>query len=111
VHLFVYGTLTEPACVERVTGRRFASRAATLHGWIRTMGADGYPVIHPSPGAVVDGKVLDGLDADALRALDAYEDEGRLYLRREVTVVAGGQSIPCQVYVGHCSSSRSRYCP
>jgi gamma-glutamylcyclotransferase (GGCT)/AIG2-like uncharacterized protein YtfP len=111
VRLFVYGTLMEPACVERVTGRRFTGRPATLRGWRRTIGTHGYPVIHPSAGATVEGVVLDGLDDGVLRALDAYEDEGRLYLRREVTVVAAGESIPCQVYVGHCSSSRSRYCP
>ena len=91
----------EPACVERVTGRRFASRAATLRGWTRTIGAHGYPVIHPSPGGAVEGLVLEGLDADALRALDAYEDEGRLYLRRSVTVAVGGQPVSCETYVGH----------
>src|SRR5262249_6612912 len=101
VRLFVYGTLTEPACVERVTGRRFASRPALLHGWARTIGTHGYPLIHPSPDDVVEGVVLDGVDAAALRALDAYEDEGRLPLRREVDVMVDGQSIPCQVYVGH----------
>jgi gamma-glutamylcyclotransferase (GGCT)/AIG2-like uncharacterized protein YtfP len=111
VCLFAYGTLTEPACVERVTGRRFTSRPATLHGWKRTIGTHGYPVIHPSSDGMVEGVVLDGLDEETLRALDAYEVEGRLYLRREVTVVAAGESIRCQAYVGHCSSSRSRYCP
>ena len=111
MRLFVYGTLTEPACVERVTGRRFAGRPATLRGWRRTIGTHGYPVIHPSADGMVEGVVLDGLDDEALGALDAYEDEGRLYLRREVTVLAAGESIPCHAYVGHCSSSRSRYCP
>jgi len=101
VRLFVYGTLTEPACVERVAGRRFASRPGVLYGWARTIGAHGYPVIHPSLDDLVEGVVLDGVDAAALRAFDAYEDEGRLYVRREVAVLAGGHSIPCQVYVGH----------
>jgi len=99
----------EPACVERVTGRRFAGRSATLHGWTRTIASHGYPVIHPSPDDTVDGIVLDGLDTAALRALDAYEDEGQLYLRRQVTVLVGAEPIPCEAYVGHSSSSRSRY--
>jgi Gamma-glutamyl cyclotransferase, AIG2-like len=99
----------EAACVERVTGRRFAGRAATLHGWMRTIASHGYPVIHPSPDDRVDGIVLDGLDTAALRALDAYEDEGRLYLRRQVTVLVGDEPIPCETYVGHSSRSRSRY--
>jgi gamma-glutamylcyclotransferase (GGCT)/AIG2-like uncharacterized protein YtfP len=110
VRLFVYGTLMEVACVERVSGRRFPGRPATLHGWTRTIATHGYPVIHPSRDHTVDGIVLDGLDTAALRALDAYEDEGRLYLRRPVTVlVVGGEPIACETYVGHSSSSRSRY--
>jgi gamma-glutamylcyclotransferase (GGCT)/AIG2-like uncharacterized protein YtfP len=109
VRLFVYGTLMEPACVEQVTGRRFAGRLATLHGWTRTIASHGYPVIHPSSDDTVDGIVLDGLDTPALRALDVYEDEGGLYLRRQVTVLVGGEAIPCETYVGHRSSSRSRY--
>ena len=99
----------EPARVERVTGRRFAGRSATLYGWTRTIASHGYPVVHPSPDDTVDGIVLDGLDAAALRALDVYEDEGRLYLRRQVTVLVEDEEIPCETYVGHSSSSRSRY--
>jgi len=99
----------EPARVERVTGRRFAGCPATLHGWTRTIASHGYPVIHPSSDDTVDGIVLDGLDAAALRALDVYEDEGRLYLRRQVTVLVEDEEIPCETYVGHSSSSRSRY--
>ena len=99
----------EPARVERVTGRRFVGRPATLHGWTCTIASHGYPVIHPSSDDTVDGIVLDGLDTAALRALDGYEDEGRLYLRRQVTVLVGDEAIPCETYVGHTSSSRSRY--
>jgi len=109
VRLFVYGTLMEPACVEQVTGRRFVGRPATLHGWTRTIASHGYPVIHPSSDDTVDGIVLDGLDTAALRALDTYEDEGRLYLRRQVTVLVGEEELPCETYVGHSSSSWSRY--
>jgi len=99
----------EPACVEQVTGTRFAGRPARLHGWTRTIASHGYPVIHPSSDNTVDGIVLEGLDTAALRALDTYEDEGRLYLRRQVTVLVGEEELPCETYVGHSSSSRSRY--
>jgi gamma-glutamylcyclotransferase (GGCT)/AIG2-like uncharacterized protein YtfP len=99
VRLFVYGTLIDPVCVERVTGRRFPSRAATLHGWARTTGQHGYPVIRPAADDAVEGLVLDGIDGDALRALDAYEDEGRLYVRRPVRVRVDGRSTACQTYV------------
>ena len=99
MRLFVYGTLLDPSCVQRVTGRRFSSRAGTLHGWIRTTGGHGYPVIHPVAGGRVTGLVLDGIDGQALRSIDAYEEEGRLYLRKTVYVTIDGYSTACDTYV------------
>jgi gamma-glutamylcyclotransferase (GGCT)/AIG2-like uncharacterized protein YtfP len=99
VRVFVYGTLLDQGCVERVTGRGFSSRAGTLHGWIRTTGDHGYPVIHPVAGGRVKGLVLDGIDDQALRSLDAYEDEGRLYVRKTVYVRIDGCSTACDTYV------------
>jgi len=103
VRLFVYGTLMDPSCVERITGRRFPTRPATLHGWTRTIGRHGYPVIDPALGGWVEGRLLDDIDDDALRALDAYEDEGRLYRRQAVHVSVDGCSIACQAYVSPAS--------
>jgi len=99
VRLFVYGTLLDPVCVERVTGRRFRSRPATLHGWARTIGEHGYPEIRPARDAEVEGLILDEIDDDALRALDAYEDEGRLYCRLPVSVSLAGRPTTCDAYV------------
>jgi gamma-glutamylcyclotransferase (GGCT)/AIG2-like uncharacterized protein YtfP len=99
VRLFVYGTLLDPGCVERVTGRRFPGRVGMLHGWSRTTGGHGYPVIHPVAGGRVNGLVLDGIDDRALRSLDAYEDEGRLYVRKTVYVSIDGCSTACDTYV------------
>jgi gamma-glutamylcyclotransferase (GGCT)/AIG2-like uncharacterized protein YtfP len=103
VRLFVYGTLMDPRCVERVAGRRFPTRPATLHGWTRSIGRHGYPVIDPARGARVEGLLLDDVDDGALRALDAYEDEGRLYRRQAVYVSVDGCPIACQAYVSPVS--------
>ena len=99
MRLFVYGTLLDPACVERVTGRRFRGRVATLHGWTRRIGEHGYPEIHPAEGCMVEGLVLEDIDDDALRALDRYEDEGRLYRRVPVSVSVDERPTPCEAYV------------
>jgi gamma-glutamylcyclotransferase (GGCT)/AIG2-like uncharacterized protein YtfP len=103
VRLFVYGTLMDPRCVRRVTGCQFRARPATLHGWARTVGRHGYPVINPAPGARVEGLLLDDVDDDAMRALDAYEDEGRLYRRQAVSVSVDGCPTACQAYVSPAS--------
>jgi hypothetical protein len=60
-------------------------------------------VISPARGAQVEGLLLDDVDDDALRALDAYEDEGRLYRRRAVSVSVDGCPITCQAYVSPAS--------
>jgi gamma-glutamylcyclotransferase (GGCT)/AIG2-like uncharacterized protein YtfP len=98
--LFVYGTLTDPAQVQRVTGRDLRRRPAVLDDFVRREPPGAYPWIEPEPGARVDGWLLDGVDADVLAALDAYEDEGRLYHRRPVVVTAGGRRVACETYVG-----------
>jgi hypothetical protein len=45
--------------------------------------------------------LVEDIDAASLRALDAYEDEGRLYVRCPVDVLAQGKRVPCETYVGH----------
>jgi gamma-glutamylcyclotransferase (GGCT)/AIG2-like uncharacterized protein YtfP len=96
--LFVYGTLLDDACVRRVTGRTFPRRAASLPGHRRVWPAGGHPYLVADPAGAVAGAVLDGLDASALAALDAYEEEGSLYVRETVTVVVGGAPVPCWIY-------------
>jgi|SRR5436190_8416286 len=98
--LFVYGTLLDDARVEAVTGRRFPRRAARLDGWERIAPSGGYPYIVARPGGFVDGALLEDVDTDSLCALDRYEDEGRLYVRRAVIVVVDGERVACQTYVG-----------
>lgn len=96
--VFVYGTLLDDACVRRVTGRVFARRRATLAGHRRCWPAGSHPYLAPDASATVDGDVLEGVDAGALAALDAYEDEGRLYAREAIDVTIGATAVRCWVY-------------
>jgi len=98
--LFVYGTLMDEEQVFAVTGHRFPARAARLEGHERIAPHGGYPYVVPAPGSHVDGLLLEGIDAASLRALDRYEDEGRLYLRRPVEVSVGDARVACETYVG-----------
>ena len=97
--LFAYGTLLEDAIVAQLTGRCFPKRAARLLGYRKHTPAGGYPYVVPDDNGVVDGCVLQGIDADALRAFDEYEDEGRLYRRVEVTITVAGLPQRAFVYV------------
>ncbi len=91
----------DDARVESLTGQRFARRPARLDGYERIAPRGGYPYVVPRSGGSVEGILLEGIDPASLRALDRYEDEGRLYLRRPVVVVvAGGDSVSCEAYVG-----------
>jgi gamma-glutamylcyclotransferase (GGCT)/AIG2-like uncharacterized protein YtfP len=100
VSLFVYGTLMDDARVQAVVGRRLPRREAVLDGFERVEQAGSYPYVVPRDGARVTGALLDEVDDTALARLDAYEDEGSLYVRREAVAVADGKRVACQVYVG-----------
>jgi len=95
MNLFVYGTLRDEAFVRRLTGRAFAVEAAVLYGYRRFEPPGSYPYIVPDPTSEVHD-----IDAAALRAFDAYEDEGRLYRRVEVPITVAARVEAAQVYVG-----------
>jgi gamma-glutamylcyclotransferase (GGCT)/AIG2-like uncharacterized protein YtfP len=101
VRLFVYGTLLDPARLQGLTGRRFPTRPARLRDFERVAPPGGYPYLVARPGAAVDGLVLEDVDPASLRALDAYEDEGQLYVRRTVEVDTGDGPLTCEVYVAN----------
>jgi len=98
----------DDARLESVTGQRFARRAARLEGFERVAPARGYPYVVPRAGAHVDGHLIENVDAASLRRLDTYEDEGRLYLRRPVEVVVGGERVACETYVGDADQHQRR---
>jgi gamma-glutamylcyclotransferase (GGCT)/AIG2-like uncharacterized protein YtfP len=97
--IFVYGTLQDDQLVQRLLGRRLPWQPAVLEGYCRTLDASiGYPVVHPLAGASVDGRLLEGVDQDALAALDAYE--GREYRRVTVRVqTSDGRSVEAYAYL------------
>ena len=100
IHLFVYGTLTDPERVFSLTGKRFPGVHATLSGFERVESPLGYPFIFPRPGAVVHGLLLRHIDPHSLRQLDAYEAEGDLYRRQSVAVEVSGTRLSAMTYVG-----------
>jgi gamma-glutamylcyclotransferase (GGCT)/AIG2-like uncharacterized protein YtfP len=101
IHLFVYGTLTDPERVAALTGKRFAVVDATLTGFERVESPLGYPYILPRPGAIVCGVLLCNIDPVSLVHLDAYEAEGNLYRRQVVEVEVVGTRLSAMTYIGH----------
>jgi gamma-glutamylcyclotransferase (GGCT)/AIG2-like uncharacterized protein YtfP len=97
--IFVYGTLQDEHFVERLLGRRLPWQPAVLEGYCRMLDASiGYPVVHPLAGASVDGRLLEGVDQEALAAFDAYE--GRDYRRVTVRVqTSDGRTVDAYAYV------------
>ncbi len=101
IHLFVYGTLTDPERVTALTGKQFERVDATLSGFECVNSPLGYPFIRPKTGAVVQGVLLLNIDPVSLVTLDAYEDEGDLYRRQSVVVEVVDRRVAAVTYVGH----------
>jgi len=96
--LFVYGTLMDDALVRQLTGRHYRKERAVLPGYRKVVPDGGYAYVVPDAGAVVEGFVLLGVDDEALRIFDHYEDEGRLYRRIDVIVTVGNLERQGMVY-------------
>jgi gamma-glutamylcyclotransferase (GGCT)/AIG2-like uncharacterized protein YtfP len=107
VNLFVYGTLRDPAQVRRLTGRQFVTQPAVLRGYRRCEPPGSYAYITPDPSSEVHGQILRNVDAAAVQAFDAYEDEGRLYRRVAVWVTLAGGDEPAEAYVARAPVPRS----
>ena len=101
IHLFVYGTLTDPDRVTALTGQQFERVDATLNGFERVNSPLGYPFILPKAGGIVRGVLLLNLDPISLVQLDAYEAEGDLYRRQVVVVEVADRRVAAVTYVGH----------
>ncbi len=102
MNVFVYGTLLVPKIWETVTATKgLVSHPAELAGYeirrVRDAVSPGI-VAAPQDGTRVNGRVFFDVPAEALRRLDAYEDD--FYLRTEVhPVVAGTGPVPAQAYL------------
>jgi gamma-glutamylcyclotransferase (GGCT)/AIG2-like uncharacterized protein YtfP len=99
VDLFVYGTLMDEETVQQITGRRFAREVAILPDFERVENPREYPYVFTLPGARVAGFLLLDIDPLSLSRLDEYEEEGRLYHRREVAVLVGSETRTCFAYI------------
>lgn len=99
--LFVYGTLQDERVIRAVTGKVFASEPAILRGYRRYRVKDAdYPGIKLDATGSVEGLLLQKVDSDSLRKLDAFE--GEYYTRLEVDVeLALGEVCRCTSYVIH----------
>jgi len=84
--LFVYGTLADPSVFSVITGETPYRAEATLPAYEKLMPAESFPYVVPREGSEVRGFLVARLRPESFALLDQYEDEGRLYLRREVTV-------------------------
>ena len=93
-HVFAYGSLVDPGCLDEVLGHRHVGErlAARLDGYARiTTAAFPFPYIVVEQGRSVGGGLLMDLSAYDIQALDRYEDvEQGIYARRRVEVEAWG---------------------
>ena len=116
-HLFVYGSLVDPRCLDAVLGYRFDGERlrARLADYERIV-SDGfdYPFIVPSAGGLVEGILVMDLTADDLGILDRYEEvQSGFYSRASVDIEAWGCGprsvfVAAQVYVAGSALQRLR---
>ena len=94
---FVYGTLMKGERAETLLAEATFVGTCQLRDYaMYHLGA--YPGIQPCEGEVVYGELY--LVSDAMvEKLDEYEDEGRLYDRKTVTVWLGEESRQAEAYV------------
>jgi gamma-glutamylcyclotransferase (GGCT)/AIG2-like uncharacterized protein YtfP len=101
-HVFAYGTLVEPGCLDAVLGHKHLGErlAARLPGYQRMrVSMYPYPYVVPVPGASVEGVLLMDLSPYDMQALDRYEEvESGVYRRETVEVEAWGCG-PRPIYV------------
>ena len=97
-NFFFYGTLCHGPLLDCVLGRPASPRAAHLPDHAVNWAAGGaFPLIHPQPGAMAQGLLLENLTAAEAARLDHYEG-GFGYLTRDVPVQAGGETVTARVY-------------
>lgn len=109
IDLFVYGSLRDKRLLYELTGKTFSSSAATLEEFKKRTPPGGHPYILPDKGSKVTGLLIRGIDPESLRRLDRYEDGGRLYFRRRITVVCGKKRVACQAYIGNSRLHPARH--
>ena len=88
--LFTYGTLQIPEVMEAVTGRSWKWRAAVAIGFAQYLLINEiYPGMVSEKSAVTTGRLYEGLDPEAWKLLDQFEDS--VYQRKSIEVVSESQ--------------------
>ena len=91
----------EKSLLYQLTRKHWLTSPAYLEDFKKVISHLGYPYIVLSKGARVDGLLIRDVDEEYLKKLDQYEDEGRLYFRRQVTAISDGEKYVCEAYVGN----------
>lgn len=99
-YIFVYGTLKNPRLFQTVTGMRYPEfQLGTARGIMYQY--EGYPVSFKSEEGTIHGFVLE-VPYEIIQILDAFEEEGRLFIREETTVtLETGKEITAFIYWGN----------
>ncbi len=99
VNVFTYGTLTFEEIWRSVVGRTGPSVAASLRGFEAwKIPGESFPGLTPAEGHQVAGRVWQGVTAEELARLDAFESG--IYDRERVSVTANdGQTLDCWTYL------------
>ncbi len=102
VDLFVYGTLLSDRHVKLLIGRQVETESAQLYHFMRVVPPGAFYFIVKQHGAITQGRILKHLTRQELAKVDAFEDEGSLYYRKQVIVrTADGSRRRCLTYVGN----------
>lgn len=101
MNVFTYGSLMFPEVWRCVTGSGLEGQPARLREFeARAIRGQTYPALISKPGAVTEGVVYSGVNAEAVARLDVFE--GNFYQRQTVVVRTGSgaeEDIEAQVYV------------
>lgn len=99
--LFAYGTLQDDDILAAVLGRPVADAAlpAAIAPGFKAVAYPGrvYPALVACAGAAAPGRLIHGLDALDLAALDAFE--GDEYRRASIAIACDGTNISAYVYL------------
>ncbi len=98
----------DKSLLHQITSKYFPTCPAYLKDFRTLPSQFGYPYILPHKGSQVEGLLITGIDPGSMKRIDHYEDEGRLYFRKNITVISNGKTIACQAYVGNPKVLRPR---
>ncbi len=98
--LFIYGSLKVPKTFQSVTGLYLTeSVPASVNG--KMVMYENFPVAFPDEEKKIQGLLIE-VPWEILQAIDTFEEEGRLLIRREVTAFTpSGEKEQAYIYWGN----------